>query len=180
MLKRTLQLFCITVDQVVMWFGKGASILVPILAFVVFYGTVARYLFDAPPIWTFDTALFLFGYAAALGGAYAQQKRAHINVDIFYLRVSPKVKAIFDVISYTLAIFFLVVVFYLSVTKFNEAIKFNYHRQSEWAPPMWHFWLMFCIASALFTIQLLRDMIVELYFLFTGSSLLEKELENGN
>lgn len=180
MLKRNLQLFCVSVDTVVMWFGKGASVMVPILAFVVFFGTIARYVFDAPPIWTFDTALFLFGYIAALGGAYAQQKRAHINVDIFYLRVSPKVKAIFDLISYSLGVFFLLVVFYLSITKFNEAIKFNYHRQTEWAPPMWHFWLMFCIASALFTIQLIRDMIIELYFLITGSPLLEKELKNGN
>jgi len=29
-------------------------------------------------------SLFLFGYIAAFSGAYAQQQRAHINVDIQY------------------------------------------------------------------------------------------------
>lgn len=154
--------------------------MVPVLAFVVIYGTIARYLFDAPPIWTFDTALFLFGYIAALGGAYAQQKRAHINVDIFYLRVSPKVKAIFNLITYALGIFFLVIVFYLCLEKFNEAIELNYARQTEWAPPMWHFWLMFCISSAIFTVQLIKDLVSEFYYLITGTQLIEKEQTNGN
>jgi TRAP-type C4-dicarboxylate transport system permease small subunit len=180
MFKRILQLFCVSIDTVVMKLGKGVSVLVPVLAFVVIYGTIARYMFDSPPIWTFDTALFLFGYIAALGGAYAQQKRAHINVDIFYLRVSPKVKAIFNLITYALGIFFLIIVFYLCLTKFNESYNLNFRRQTEWAPLMWHFWLMFTISSAIFTIQLIRDLVAELYYLATGTPLLEKEQTNGN
>lgn len=180
MFKRILQLFCVSIDTAVKWLGKGVSVMVPILAFVVFYGTIARYMFDSPPIWTFDMALFLFGYVAALGGAYAQQKRSHINVDIFYIKVSPRVKAIFNLITYSLGIFFLIIVCYLCLTKFNEAMALNYRRQTEWAPPMWHFWLMFCIASGFFIVQLFRDLITELYFLVTGTPLLEKEHKNGN
>ncbi|WP_044417286.1 TRAP transporter small permease subunit [Halarcobacter anaerophilus] len=175
MLKKFLQIFCITVDKVVMWLGKGASLLMPVLAFVVVYEVVARYIFDAPTIWAYDLSLFLFGYIAALGGAFAQQKKAHINVDILYLSVSPKVKNIFNLISYSLGIFFLIIVFYMSVTKFNEALEFNFRRQSEWAPVMWHFWLMLCFASSIFAIQLFRDMIEEAYSLFTGLPLIEKE-----
>ncbi|QKF83044.1 TRAP transporter, small permease subunit [Halarcobacter ebronensis] len=181
MFKKILQLFCVSVDTVVRKLGKGVSIMVPILAFVVIYGTVARYLFDAPPIWTFDTALFLFGYVAALGGAYAQQKRAHINVDIFYIRVSPKVKATFNLITYALGIFFLIVVSYLCYTKFTEAYELGFRRQTEWAPLMSHFWLMFTISSAIFTVQLIRDFLADLYYLITGTPLLEeKEQINGN
>ena len=175
MLKKYLQIFCVVVDKIIMWFGKGASFLMPIIAFVVFYEVVARYVFNAPTMWAYDVSLFLFGYIAALGGAYAQQKRAHINVDIFYLTVSPKVKNIFNIISYSLGIFFLLVVFYLCFSKFNESIAFDYRRQSEWAPPMWHFWLMLCIASSLFTMQLVRDIVVETYSLITGSPLIEKK-----
>lgn len=180
MFKKILQLYCIFVDKVVIWLGKGASVLVPFLAAVVFFGTIARYMFNAPPIWTYDTALFLFGYIGALGGAYAQKNRAHINVDIFYVRVSPKVKIIFDLISYSLGIFFLLIIIYMCATKFNEALEFNYRRQSIWAPPMWHFWLMFGIAGIFFTLQLIRDEIIELYYLITGLHLFESENKNGN
>ena len=180
MFTKLLQSICKGIDTVIMLIGKGASYLMPLLAFIVTYEVVARYIFNAPTIWAYDMSLFLFGYIAALGGAYAQQKRAHINVDIFYLTVGPKVKNIFNIISYTLGIFFLIIVFYLSLTKFNEALEFNYRRQSEWAPPMWHFWLMLCIASTLFTIQLIRDIIIESYSLITDSSLIDqKEIKDG-
>jgi TRAP-type mannitol/chloroaromatic compound transport system permease small subunit len=180
MFKKILQLYCVFVDKTVTWLGKGASFLVPFLAAVVFFGTIARYVFNAPPIWTFDTALFLFGYIAALGGAYAQKRRAHINVDIFYIRVPPKVKIVFDLISYSLGIFFLILVIYMSFAKFLEAWNLGYRRQSEWAPLMWHFWLMFSIASFFFALQLIKDEIIDIYRLITGQNLLESEQENGN
>ncbi|WP_419766326.1 MAG: TRAP transporter small permease subunit [Arcobacter sp.] len=179
MFKKGLKLFCSVVDKIVMYLGKGASFLMPVLAFIVVFEVVARYIFDAPTIWAYDLSLFLFGYIAALGGAYAQQKRAHINVDILYLTVSPKVKDIFNLISYSLGIYFLIIIFYVSVGKYEEAIEFDYQRQSEWAPVMWHFWVMLCIASSVFTIQLVRDMITNLYHLVTGEDLFEKETEDG-
>lgn len=179
MLKKILKSFCSIIDKIVIWTGKTASYLMPVLAFIVVYEVAARYLFNAPTVWAYDSSLFLFGYIAALGGAYAQQKRAHINVDILYLTVSPKVKNIFNVISFSLGIFFLIVTFYVSIGKFNEAIQFDYRRQSEWAPPMWHFWVMLCIASSLFIAQLVRDMTTEIYHLITGEELFEKEPEDG-
>jgi TRAP-type C4-dicarboxylate transport system permease small subunit len=179
MFKKNLKLFCTIIDKIIMYLGKGASFMMPILAFIVVYEVVARYIFDAPTIWAYDLSLFLFGYIAALGGAYAQQRKAHINVDILYIAVSPKVRNIFNLISYSLAIFFLLIIFYMCLGKFNEALEFDYRTQSEWAPPMWHFWLMLCIASTLFIIQLLRDMITEIYHLFTGLALFEKDIKNG-
>jgi len=128
----------------------------------------------------YDAALFLFGYVAALGGAYAQKNRHHINVDIFHAKASTKVKIIFDFISYGLGIFFLILVIYFSFTKFQEAINFDYRRESEWAPPMWHFWLMFSISGVFFTLQLIKDEIMGLYTLITGYNLFESENENGN
>lgn len=179
MFTKNLRLFCVIIDKIIAWLGIGASFMMPILAFIVVYEVIARYVFDAPTIWAYDLSLFLFGYIAALGGAYAQQKRAHINVDILYLTVSPKVKNIFNLISYSLGIFFLIIIFYVSIGKFEEAIEFDFRRQSEWAPAMWHFWVMLCIASTLFIIQLVRDMIAETYHLIAGEELFEKEITDG-
>lgn len=176
-MKKFLQLICNLINTVIMLLGKGASYLMPILAFIVVYEVVARYVFDAPTIWAYDLSLFLFGYIAALGGAYAQQKRAHINVDILYLSVSPKVKNIFNLISYALGIFFLIIIFKMGLLKFDEAIEYDYRRQSEWAPVMWHFWVMLCVASVTYTMQLVSDMIQEAYHLMTGTELIEKEVE---
>lgn len=174
MFKKILIKFCCTIDWVVRQAGLLASFIMPLLAFVVAYEVFSRYVLGSPTIWAFDLSLFMFGYLAALGGAYAQQKRAHINVDILYLKVSHKTRCIFNLISFSLAIFFLVVIVMMSWGKYEEAIEFDYRRQSEWAPPMFHFWIMMMVASGLFIAQLARDMLAELYFLLTSTALIEE------
>lgn len=171
MVTAILRKFCQAVDALVMLCGKASAFLMPLLAFVVAFEVFSRYVLNSPTIWAFDLSLFLFGYLAALGGAYAQQKRAHINVDILYLSVRPKIRCVFNLISWSLGIFFLCLIVMMCFGKYEEAIEFDYRRQSEWAPPMFHFWIMMMIACALFIAQLIRDMLAELYFLLTGSLL---------
>jgi len=168
---------CVGVDAVVKACGKLAALLMPVLAFIVAFEVFSRYILNSPTIWAFDLSLFLFGYIAALGGAYAQQKKAHINVDILYLRVSHKTRSVFNLISYSLGIFFLVLIVMMCFGKYEEAVEFDYRRQSEWAPPMYHFWVMMCVAASLFIAQLSRDLLVELYFLLTSKTLIEERTD---
>ncbi|WP_291986975.1 TRAP transporter small permease subunit [Candidatus Accumulibacter sp. ACC007] len=175
-----LKWICRGIDLVVMLMGKAASYLMPMLAFVVAYEVFSRYVLNSPTIWAFDLSLFMFGYVAALGGAYAQQKKAHINVDILYFNVTQRTRHVFDLISYALGIFFLWIVLDMSIGKLLEAIEFDYRRESEWAPPMYHFWIMSIIACGLFIAQLGRDMLVAIYYLFTGKDLLAQENSDGN
>lgn len=170
-----LRSFCLSIDFVVKLAGYAASGLMPVLAFIVSFEVFSRYFLNRPTIWAFDLSLFLFGYIAILGGAYAQQKRAHITVDILYKNVSPKVKRVFDLISYAAAIFFLVLIIYVCFDKLQDALKFGTRRQSEWAPPMAHFWIMTIFASCLFSLQLGRDMVENVYYLATGKRLVARD-----
>lgn len=180
MITNVLKKCCISIDKTVMLFGYFSSLLMPVLAVTVGYEVFSRYVLNAPTIWAYDMSLFMFGYIAVLGGAYAQQKRAHINVDIFYLKVSRKTRAVFNLVSHSLGMFFLLLVIYLSLGKYQESVEFDYRRQGEWAPPMYHFWIMIIIGASLFIAQLCRDSIAELYYLITGNPLLDRENGNGN
>lgn len=176
----TLRGLCRSVDAVIKFCGLAAACLMPILAFIVAYEVFSRYILNSPTIWAYDMSLFLFGYIAALGGAYAQQKKAHINVDILYLKVSHKMRSSFNLVSYALGIFFLIIVFKMCLGKFEESIEFDIRSESEWEPPMFHFWVMFCVAAGLFIAQLSRDFVSELYFLFTNSALIEEQNTDGD
>lgn len=179
MFERSLRALSLCIDFVVRMAGRLAGLLMPFLALIVAYEVFSRYVLDAPTIWAFDLSLFLFGYIAALGGAYAQQQRAHINVDILFLKVSHKTRCVFNLISFSLAIFFLLLIVLMSIGKYEEAIEFDYRRQSEWAPPMFHFWVMMIIACVLFIAQLARDMLAELFYLLTSKVLIE-EVSDGH
>ncbi|WP_303721192.1 TRAP transporter small permease subunit [Malonomonas rubra] len=172
-----LRQFCYGVEFIVRVAGYAAAGLMPILAAIVSFEVFSRYFLNHPTIWAFDLSLFLFGYIASLGGAYAHQQRAHITVDIFYQKVSPKTRKIFDLISFTLAIFFLLLIIYVCYDKLQDALKFDIRRQSEWAPLMFHFWIMTITASCLFVLQLSRDMLENVFSLVTGRELLGSEEE---
>jgi TRAP-type mannitol/chloroaromatic compound transport system permease small subunit len=160
--------YCHGVRYIVGLIGRSVSYLLPILAAIVFFEVFARYVLDKPTIWGYDTSLFLFGYISALGGAYAQQREAHINVDIVYAKVSERTRRIFDVFTAVIAIGFLAVMTYTCLGMFFEAFEFNYKTQSEWAPPMHHFWLMISVSSIIFIAQYSTEIIANLFFLFTG------------
>lgn len=172
MLRMTLAAYCRGVNGLVYGVGWTASLLMPLLAATVVFEVFSRYVLGSPTIWAYDVSLFLFGYVAALGGALAQQKKAHINVDVLYLTVSARMKSLFNLFSYSLAIFFLAVILQMSFGKFEEAIEFNYRRQSEWAPTMAHFWVMMMGASAIFIMQLTSDWIQDVCYLLTGKPLI--------
>ncbi|MBU1295393.1 MAG: TRAP transporter small permease [Gammaproteobacteria bacterium] len=172
MIMTAIRRYCLGVHALVAFIGNSVSYLMPVLAFVVAFEVFSRYILDSPTIWAYDTSLFIFGYIAALGGAYAQQQRAHINVDILYNKVSARTKSIFNLFSFALAMFFMVIVCKMSIGKFEEALEFNYRRQSEWAPHMHHYWLMMAIASVLLILQLSSDWIDSLHQAITGKPLL--------
>jgi TRAP-type mannitol/chloroaromatic compound transport system permease small subunit len=178
MLITVIRLYCRVIHTLVAFIGKSVAYVMPLLAFVVAFEVFARYFLNKPTIWAYDVSLFMFGYIAALGGAYAQQQRAHINVDILYQNVKPRLRHFFDLISYVLAIFFVVIIFKMSSVKLAEAIEFNYRRQSEWGPHMHHYWIMMMVASLLLILQFSSDWFKSLYFCFTGQSLLPDTLTN--
>ncbi|MFT4836022.1 MAG: TRAP-type C4-dicarboxylate transport system permease small subunit [Psychromonas sp.] len=173
MFKTILKLLCIGINKGVFVVGFSASILMPLLALTVAFEVFSRYLLGSPTIWAYDVSLFLFGYIAALGGALAQQRKAHINVDVIYLSVSARMKAIFNLLSYSLAIYFLFIIILISLEKYDEALEFNYRRQSEWAPSMAHFWVMMTMACSVFILQFISDLLQDFFFIITGKALLE-------
>lgn len=177
MLSKLLSFYCLNVNRLVRGIGVSASFLMPILALTVAFEVFSRYVLGTPTIWAYDVSLFLFGYIAALGGALAQQNKAHINVDVLYLSVSMRLRACFNLLSYSLAIFFLAVILMMAFGKFEEAIEFNYRRQSEWAPSMAHFWVMMVVACGSFILQFSSDLVQDLYYIVTGKALIEQPAE---
>jgi TRAP-type mannitol/chloroaromatic compound transport system permease small subunit len=56
------------------------------------YEVIARYVFNAPTIWSFDLTYMLYGAMFMLGAAYALHKGAHIRTDFLLGQFSPRTK----------------------------------------------------------------------------------------
>lgn len=160
-----------TVDRLSEGIGLLVSVLMPAMVVVLAIEVVARYVFNSPTIWAYDTAIFMFGYTGLLGGAYALKRKEHINVDLFYARLSPRGKAVLDVITGLLFFFFMALVVVYGWTSAIEAIKGGEATATLWGPPIGHFKLMIPIGAALLILQGLANWIRSLYLAATNREL---------
>src|SRR5262245_50486839 len=85
---------------------------VPLVA-VVAYEVIARYVFNAPTIWSFDLTYMFYGTVFMLGAAYALHKGAHIRTDFFFEQWSVRTRGLIDSVAYLVFFFPSLIVFFV-------------------------------------------------------------------
>src|SRR5947207_11186201 len=147
------------------------------LVFVVAWEVIARYVFSAPTIWSFDVTYMLYGTIFMLGCAYALHKGAHIRTDFFYEKWSPRTKGMVDSISY-LVFFFPSLVMLLAASGSEAWYAYTIHETSEqtpWRPILWPSKSVVPITCVLLMIQGISETIKSVYAWRTGIELEHKE-----
>ena len=103
------------IEKLTAFFGKIAGVLVVALTLLIVYDAGMRYLFHEGSValqeleWHFYDLIFL------LGLSYTLKHDKHVRVDIFYMRYSPKTKAVLNIISQIFLILpFVALVVYVS------------------------------------------------------------------
>ena len=75
--------------NVARWFGL-------LLILVVVYDVAARYIFNAPTVWGYEVAMALGMSLYCFGYAYTEKMHGHVRVDVFYIHMPPRGRAIID------------------------------------------------------------------------------------
>jgi len=97
--------FCHAVDTINAWVGKYFGFLIVPLVVLVTMEVILRYVFNKPTIWAWDVNVQLLGALGALGAGFALLHRGHVEIDLIAVRLSPRAKAILDVITALLFFF---------------------------------------------------------------------------
>ncbi len=77
-----------------------------VLVFLVFLQVVMRYFFAMSLTWSEEIARFLFLWMVWLGAAYAAKRRAHLKIEAFTQKLSPRNKKRIDLLSLVIWILF--------------------------------------------------------------------------
>jgi len=93
------------IDFICTWTGKLAAFLVIPLILAVVYEVTSRYGFDRPTMWAFEIERMVGGSLFVLGFSWVLIQKAHVRVDLFYQRMSPRGQAILDATLYLLLVF---------------------------------------------------------------------------
>ncbi len=164
MMKRLLKI----IDSISEWSGKTfAYLLWPGVAVLV-YEVVARYVFNAPTIWAHGMTQRIFAVYYFICGAYISLHRAHINMDIIYNRVSPRKRAILDILGFMFFFAFCgVLLWYGSRYAWSSLIRLE-PCNTPFRAPLYPVKLVIPIGALLIILQELAILWRNFYIAFTG------------
>jgi C4-dicarboxylate transporter DctM subunit len=137
----------------------GTSIL--ILAIIVTYEVVMRYIFKSPSIWTSEVSVLLCVGSAFLPLGFAMKEKAHIDVDLITQRLSHRNQILFSLMGLILSTIFSVV-----LTWKGTEVVVNTFQAGELVPsgiaiPMFIPRAFIPIGGALLTLELVYQILVK-------------------
>src|SRR5262245_29838319 len=132
----------------------SASLMAPLLAAVA-CEVVARYAFDAPTRWAYETIYTLCAALFMLGAAYALRVGAHVRTDFLWEKWPPRVRATIEIVGY-LACFFPGMALFLIAGLEATWISYLTDERSadtSWFPPLWPLKALVPASAALLLLQ---------------------------
>jgi TRAP-type mannitol/chloroaromatic compound transport system permease small subunit len=152
-----------TIDKISEWIGKSFSWLFPIASIIVVYAVIMRYVFNSPPVWGLELSLWLLIATYFISGSYTTMLHAHIRLDALYMRWSPRVKAIIDVVLTGPLLFIFSGVLIWQGGKWAwKAIVTGEQTYSLWEAPYWPVKLIVPIGAFMVLLQGIAEFIRDL------------------
>jgi len=157
------------VDSLNEWVGKAFSYLILVLALIVGYEIVMRYIFNSPTVWVNEMSAMLFGAFMIVGGAFTARYNGHVGMDIVYGMLSVRWRAVLDVLT-----FFILFVPLLGVLVWKGGAAAWYslltleHDSSQWGPPLYPLRIMLPLGAFLFLLQASAKMIRDVTVIIKG------------
>jgi TRAP-type mannitol/chloroaromatic compound transport system permease small subunit len=155
------------IDTISEWTGKAVSFLIIGMIVVTILVVLLRYIFNLAPFWNPITSYTnLLSVYVILGAAYALRAGAHVNVDILYSRLPPRMKAVTDMVtSVVFFLFFLILLRYLIEKALGTELSPSINL---FTPPFWPVVLLWPVGITLMLLQGLAGFARNLVFAVTG------------
>lgn len=157
------------IDTISLRSGQAvAFLLLPICGAMV-YEVVARYIFNAPTIWSTEIVVMLAGTLYIIGGAYTQYLRGHISVDTLYGYLPPRWQAATRVfLHFPLFAFYVGILLWMGSEFAWKSMVANEHSGSLWNPIIWPYKFVVPLGALLILLQGTAQFIRDIRTLVSG------------
>lgn len=119
------------------FFGKLAAWMFFIIAAMITFEVVARYVFLAPTIWAEEMSQFFQIWATYLAAAYVLKHRKLISIDTMVSHFSPRIQWFFDLFALSVIALFSIVAIYYGSLIVIESIQVGRSTSTMIAVPKW-------------------------------------------
>lgn len=160
--------FCRTIDTLNEWVAKCVSFLFIPLAGIVAIDVTLRFVFNQPLIWSWDINSQLLCVLVILSGGWTLLKEGHVRVDVLWARLSPRKKAIVDLITFLLFFFSIGVLLWQAASAALVSVQTGERYSSYFAPPIYPLKIIIVLGVFLLLLQGIVKFIRDLLLLTKG------------
>ena len=152
---KAIQIYVRWVDALNRVVGRAMMYLIFVMMGLLLLSSISRGLFDISYIWSVEMAQFMLTAYYILGGGYSMQIDAHVRMDLFYSRWSPRRQALADALTSGFLLFYIVFLLTGGISGTLYAIEYNQKNYSSWAPPLAPIKIIMCIGITLMLLQII-------------------------
>lgn len=159
------------IDSLNQWCGKAVAWLILPNVFALVYEVIARYLFLRPTIWSYEVTYFLYGTHFLIGAAFVLLIKGHIRIDVLYMHLSPRRKAMIDVLGYLILFFPVVLALIYAGIEFTlQSFQMGEKSgASPWRPHLYPFKAVLVLSFFLLFLQGVSEFLRSLKVLLKGN-----------
>jgi len=154
------------------WSGRTVRFLMIILVLNIVYDVSARYIFNAPTVWSYGLSYMTGTAIIAMGMCYVYYHHANVRIDIIYSRLPPKGKLLIDICL--TVVFFFPLVFMLTKVWAQDTwqayVLKEVSSETIWYPPLWPIKLVVTIGFVLLLLQGIAIFLKDVISLAKGGS----------
>jgi len=144
--------------------GEYVAYWAVISVFVYYYEVMARFLYNSPTNWVHESMFLMYGMQYMISGAYAYREDQHVRVDVLYTKLSPRGKAIADIVSSVFFFIFTLTLLWTGGRFAMDAVNNAETSFTEWGVQYWPVKLTMPIGAALIVLQgvskLIKDILL--------------------
>ena len=136
--------------------------------FAYYFEVIGRYVFNSPTNWVHESTFLMFGMQYMIAGAYAYRGESHVRVDLIYSKLSPRGKAICDLIS---SVFFFIFIGTMLVDRLDLRRRRDRGGEvsfTEWGIQYWPVKLTIPLGAALLLLQGIARLIKDVHTITTA------------
>ena len=136
------------------------------LTLLVTYEVVARRVFNAPHIWSFEITVMLYGFFFTIVAGYTLLRKGHVTIDIFSNRLPERTRLVVELAGYVLFLFpFMIVILVYGAEFAAKSWAMKEASETTFGPPLYPIKTIVPICAFLLLLQGLSDFIKRAYLL---------------
>lgn len=151
------------------WSGRIIGFVIFAQIGVMLNEVVMRYFFAAPTHWGTETLVYLYGWYVMLGGAFTLFNNQHVRMDVLYMRLDTRRKAIMDAATAVVFFVFAGMLLYTGTGHFLRSILSWERSMSAWGPVIFPARLSIPVGAGLILLQGIAQFMRNLSIIFRGT-----------